>query len=157
MQVRFEGVSKRFGAHAALRAIDLEVRSGECLVLLGPSGCGKTTLLRLLAGLERADEGRIWIGDRVVNDVEPAERDVALLLDAFESALEEAYDRKAPNPIAEHAYRLASAFSRFYAACPVLGAAEEGARGSRLALSKAVLDQLELALDLLGISTPERM
>jgi ABC-type sugar transport system ATPase subunit len=83
MQVRFEGVSKRFGAHAALRAIDLEVRSGECLVLLGPSGCGKTTLLRLLAGLDRADEGRIWIGDRVVNDIDPAERDVAMVFQNY--------------------------------------------------------------------------
>ena len=83
MQVRFEGVSKRFGGHAALRAIDLEVRSGECLVLLGPSGCGKTTLLRLLAGLERADEGRIWLGDRVVNDVDPADRDVAMVFQNY--------------------------------------------------------------------------
>ncbi len=83
MQVRFEGVSKRFGAHAALRAIDLDVRSGECLVLLGPSGCGKTTLLRLLAGLERADQGRIWIGDRMVNDIEPADRDVAMVFQNY--------------------------------------------------------------------------
>ncbi len=83
MRVRFEGVSKRFGAHAALRAIDLEVASGECLVLLGPSGCGKTTLLRLLAGLERPDAGRVWIGDRVVNDVEPADRDVAMVFQHY--------------------------------------------------------------------------
>jgi ABC-type sugar transport system ATPase subunit len=83
VNVRFEGVSKRFGAHAALRAVDLHIESGECLVLLGPSGCGKTTLLRLLAGLERADEGRIWIGDRLVNDVEPAARDVAMVFQNY--------------------------------------------------------------------------
>ncbi len=83
MRVRFEGVSKRFGTHAALRRVDLDVRSGECLVLLGPSGCGKTTMLRLLAGLEQADEGRIWIGERVVNDVEPAARDVAMVFQNY--------------------------------------------------------------------------
>ncbi len=83
MRVRFEGVSKQFGAQAALRAVDLDVASGECLVLLGPSGCGKTTLLRLLAGLERPDSGRIWIGDRVVNDVDPSERDVAMVFQHY--------------------------------------------------------------------------
>ena len=83
MRVRFERVSKRFGAHNALSEIDLEVASGEFLVLLGPSGCGKTTLLRLLAGLDRIDEGRIWIGDRVVNDVAPADRDVAMVFQNY--------------------------------------------------------------------------
>jgi ABC-type sugar transport system ATPase subunit len=83
MRVRFDGVSKRFGAHAALVNVNLEVQAGECLVLLGPSGCGKTTLLRLLAGLERADAGRIWIGDRVVNDIDPAQRDVAMVFQSY--------------------------------------------------------------------------
>lgn len=92
-----------------------------------------------------------------IDIAEPAERDLALTLDAFEAALAEAYDRRAPNPVAEHAYRLAQAFSRFYAACPVLAAAEAPVRASRLALSGAVLRQLEKSLDLLGISTPDRM
>jgi multiple sugar transport system ATP-binding protein len=83
MRVRFEGVSKRFGAHAALRGVDLDVDPGECLVLLGPSGCGKTTLLRLLAGLETADSGRIWIGDRDVSGVEPASRNVAMVFQNY--------------------------------------------------------------------------
>jgi len=83
MRVRFEGVAKRFGAHAALRNVDLDVHAGECLVLLGPSGCGKTTLLRLLAGLERADAGRISIGDRVVDDIDPAARDVAMVFQNY--------------------------------------------------------------------------
>ena len=83
MRVRFESVGKRFGAHAALRDVDLVVEPGECLVLLGPSGCGKTTLLRLLAGLEAPDSGRLFIGDRLVNDVPPAERDVAMVFQNY--------------------------------------------------------------------------
>jgi len=87
---------------------------------------------------------------------EPAERDLALALDAFDHALAEAYDKKAPHFIAEHAYRLAGAFSKFYAACPILSATAP-LRGSRLALAATSLAQLELALNLLGITTPERM
>jgi ABC-type sugar transport system ATPase subunit len=83
MRVRFERVTKRFGAHVAADAIDLEVDAGECLVLLGPSGCGKTTLLRLIAGLERLDSGAIWIGDRRVDGLEPAERDVAMVFQNY--------------------------------------------------------------------------
>ena len=89
--------------------------------------------------------------------VEPAERDLALTLDAFSQATVEAYAKRMPHVIAEHAYRLAQSFSKFYAACPVLVAPDEATRGSRLALSKAALDQLETALNLLGIDTPERM
>jgi arginyl-tRNA synthetase len=87
---------------------------------------------------------------------EGAERDLALALDAFEHALAEAYDKKAPNFIAEHAYRLAGAFSRFYHDCPIMTAAPD-LRCSRLALAGATLAQLEQALSLLGIETPERM
>ena len=88
---------------------------------------------------------------------EAAERDLALTLDAFDQAVSDAYDKRMPHLIAEHAYRLAQTFSKFYAACPVLMAPDAATRASRLALSKAVLDQLVIALDLLGIETPERM
>jgi arginyl-tRNA synthetase len=88
---------------------------------------------------------------------EPAERDLALTLDAFDAATADAYDKRSPNLIAEHAYRLAQSFSKFYAACPILIAPDAAAKGSRLALAAATLHQLETALDLLGIQTPERM
>ena len=91
-----------------------------------------------------------------VSVTEPAERDLVLTLDAFDAALTEAYDKKAPNALAEHAYRLSQAFSKFYAACPILSAAPD-VRASRLTLAATALKQLELALDLLGIATPERM
>jgi arginyl-tRNA synthetase len=101
-----------------------------------------------------ADQG-VTAGPIVI--VEAAERDLALTLDAFSQAVTEAYDKRMPHVIAEHAYRLAQGFSKFYAACPVLIAPDEATRGSRMALSKVALDQLETALTLLGIDTPERM
>ncbi|MGA0608135.1 arginine--tRNA ligase [Phenylobacterium sp. VNQ135] len=106
------------------------------------------SLLRKAAD-EGAEAGRVVVA-------EPAERDLVLTLDAFETALAEAYDKKAPNALAEHAYRLSQAFSKFYAACPILVAAPP-VRASRLTLAAATLKQLELALTLLGIETPERM
>ena len=92
-----------------------------------------------------------------IHIAEPAERELALTLDAFDQALTEAYDRRAPNFVAEHAFRLAQSFSRFYAACPVLQATDEATRGSRLRLAQATLAQLQTALGLLGLDTPDRM
>jgi len=110
--------------------------------------------VRVKSLLRRAADEGATAGPVTV--AEPAERDLVLTLDAFEGALAEAYDRYAPNALAEHAYRLSQAFSKFYAACPILTAAPD-VRGSRLTLAGATLRQLEQALDLLGIATPERM
>jgi arginyl-tRNA synthetase len=110
--------------------------------------------VRVKSLLRKAAEEGAAQGEIVI--AEPAERDLALALDAFDHALAEAYEKKAPHFLAEHAYRLASAFSRFYAACPIL-AAPASVKASRLALAQAMLRQLELALELLGIATPERM
>jgi arginyl-tRNA synthetase len=111
--------------------------------------------VRIKSILRKAAEQKVVSGPIVVG--EPAERDLTLLLDAFEGALSEAYDKKAPNFIAEHAYKLAQTFSKFYAACPILSADDEATRASRLALAETTLKQLELALNLLGIEAPERM
>ncbi len=110
--------------------------------------------VRVKSLLRRANDEGVAPGPVAVT--EPAERDLVLTLDAFDTALVEAYERYAPNAVAEHAYRLSQAFSRFYAACPILQA-EPAVRASRLTLAQATLRQLELALDLLGIAVPERM
>jgi len=82
-QVVFDGVTKRFGDVVAVDHLDLTVADGELLVLLGPSGCGKTTALRTVAGLEEIDEGSLTIDDRVVNDVEAKDRDVAMVFQSY--------------------------------------------------------------------------
>jgi multiple sugar transport system ATP-binding protein len=82
-EVRFEGVHKLFGAEVAVEDLNLDVAAGEFMVLVGPSGCGKTTTLRMLAGLERPSYGRILIGDRVVNNVSPRFRDVAMVFQSY--------------------------------------------------------------------------
>src|SRR5258708_37265773 len=81
--VGMEHVTRRHGDVAVVRALTIQVRDREFMVLLGPSGSGKTTTLRLVAGLEPVSEGRIMIGERVVNDVPPRGRDVAMV---FQSA-----------------------------------------------------------------------
>lgn len=111
--------------------------------------------VRMKSILRKADEQGIAAGAIVV--AEAAEREVVLLLDAFDGALREAYLKRAPNLVADHTYRLAQAFSKFYAACPVLGADEAAVKASRLRLVSLVLRQLELGLDLMGLQAPEKM
>jgi len=82
-EVRFEHVTRRFGNVVAVNDLSLEVANKEFLVLVGPSGCGKSTMLRLLSGLEELDEGYIFIGDRMVNDVPPRDRDVAMVFQSY--------------------------------------------------------------------------
>jgi len=81
--LQLASVSKRFGAVTAVHGLDLDVRSGEFIVLLGPSGAGKTTTLRLVAGLERPDLGRVSIGGRDVTSVAPALRDVTFVFQQY--------------------------------------------------------------------------
>jgi mannitol 2-dehydrogenase len=83
-QILLDRVTKVYAnGYQALYGLDLTVADGEFVVLVGPSGCGKTTTLRIVAGLERATEGSVWIGDRVVNDVSPKDRDVAMVFQNY--------------------------------------------------------------------------
>jgi multiple sugar transport system ATP-binding protein len=82
--VRFEHVYKRYGDRVeVIRDLNLEIRDQEFLVLVGPSGCGKSTALRMIAGLEEITEGDLYIGDRVVNDVAPKDRDIAMVFQNY--------------------------------------------------------------------------
>ncbi len=81
--VTYDHVFKRFGDMVAVNDMDIQIEDKEFLVLVGPSGCGKTTALRLLAGLEEISEGQIRIEDRVVNDVAPKDRDIAMVFQSY--------------------------------------------------------------------------
>ena len=82
-KVVLENITKKFGDVVAVNDLSLEVEDKEFLVLLGPSGCGKTTALRCIAGLETPDKGNIRIGDRLVNDLPPKDRDIAMVFQSY--------------------------------------------------------------------------
>ncbi|PIB95535.1 arginine--tRNA ligase [Caulobacter sp. X] len=160
---QFEDTAHKVGV-AALKFADLQNFRGTSYVFdldRFTSFEGKTgpyllyQSVRIKSVLRKAAEAGAAAGEIIIG--EQAERDLAMLLDAFEGALQEAYDKKAPNFVAEHAYKLAQSFSKFYAACPIMSADSDALRASRLALAETTLRQLELALDLLGIEAPERM
>ncbi len=83
MEVRLERINKRFGAVQILKDIDLVFPSRKFVTLLGPSGCGKTTLLRMIAGLEDITAGKIWFGERVVNELAPRDRNIAMVFQSY--------------------------------------------------------------------------
>lgn len=81
--ISLKKVSKRWGDFVGVHEFDLDIADKEFLVLLGPSGCGKTTTMRMIAGLENATSGEIWIGDRMVNKLEPKDRDIAMVFQSY--------------------------------------------------------------------------
>ncbi len=82
-ELTVEGLVKRFGSVAAVDGVSFRVPSGRILVLLGPSGCGKTTILRCIAGLERLDEGRVFLDGREITHLPPEERDIGLVFQHY--------------------------------------------------------------------------
>src|ERR1700759_1960068 len=81
--VEIKGVRKAYGATPVIHGVDVDIRDGEFCVLVGPSGCGKSTLLRMIAGLENISGGEISIGGRVVNQMHPKERDIAMVFQNY--------------------------------------------------------------------------
>ncbi|MBV9539444.1 MAG: ATP-binding cassette domain-containing protein, partial [Acidisphaera sp.] len=81
--VSIREVRKAFGSTPVLHGVNVEVEDGEFVILVGPSGCGKSTLLRMIAGLENITRGEIAIGGRVVNNVAPKERDIAMVFQNY--------------------------------------------------------------------------
>ena len=81
--VTFDQVSKRYGDTTAVDDLNLAIEDGEFMVLLGPSGCGKTTALRMIAGLEDISDGKLLLGDEVVNDVDPSRRDISMVFQSY--------------------------------------------------------------------------
>jgi multiple sugar transport system ATP-binding protein len=81
--VSYDHVWKKFGDFTALNDLNIQIEDKEFLVLVGPSGCGKTTALRCLAGLEEVTDGRVLIGDKVVNDIPPKDRDIAMVFQSY--------------------------------------------------------------------------
>ncbi len=82
-EVSLRGVKKSFGKVEVVHGVDCDIADGEFIVILGPSGCGKSTVLRMIAGLEVITEGEISIGGKVVNRLEPAQRDIAMVFQNY--------------------------------------------------------------------------
>jgi multiple sugar transport system ATP-binding protein len=82
-QVALRKIVKMFDKTPAVQGIDLDIADREFIVLVGPSGCGKSTTLRMVAGLEEATSGEIYIGDQLVNDVPPKDRDIAMVFQNY--------------------------------------------------------------------------
>jgi len=81
--IRFDKIGKSFGETEVIKNLSFDVNDGEFMVFVGPSGCGKSTVLRMIAGLETITSGQLWIGDRVVNNVHPKDRDIAMVFQSY--------------------------------------------------------------------------
>lgn len=79
----FSHVQKAYGSNVVINDLNLEIQKGERLILLGPSGCGKTTTLRMIAGFEEITKGELYMDGRVVNDIAPGERNIAMVFQSY--------------------------------------------------------------------------
>ncbi len=147
-QVRFEHVTKRFGKVTAIDDLSMTVEDGEFLVLLGPSGCGKTTALRTIAGLEDVTEGEVWIGDDIVNDVPPKDRDIAMVFQSYALYPHLTVRKNIEFPLRQRSYDKAERTKRVEEAAASLGLTDllarkpgqlSGGQRQRVALARAIV------------------
>src|ERR1700684_563954 len=82
-EVQIRKVRKSYGDVSIIQGVDIEIPDGQFVVLVGPSGCGKSTLLRMIAGLAEVNDGEIWVGSRIVNNVPAKDRDVAMVFQNY--------------------------------------------------------------------------
>ena len=104
--VTFDAVSKRYGEVTAVDDLNLTIDDGEFMVLLGPSGCGKTTALRMIAGLEDISDGKLSIGDEVVNDVDPSRRDISMVFQSYALYPHMTVQRNIESPLLVRSYEV---------------------------------------------------
>ncbi|MEM9583691.1 MAG: ABC transporter ATP-binding protein [Pseudomonadota bacterium] len=154
-EIKLKNINKRWGSFVGVKDFDLTIPDKEFLVLLGPSGCGKTTTMRMIAGLEDPTEGEIWIGDRMVNEVEPKDRDISMVFQSYglypnmtvyENIRFPLKVRKVPE--AEHHDRVmrASAMVELDDFLQRKPAALSGGQRQRVALARAIVRKAEVFL-----------
>ena len=156
--VTFDEVTKRFGDTIAVENMSLEVADGEFMVLLGPSGCGKSTALRMIAGLEEVSDGMLSIGNRVVNNIPPRERDIAMVFQSYALYPHMSVRKNIESPlVANRANRLPAGerSERIDEAAEVLGLTDyldrkpgelSGGQRQRVALARAIVRRPEVFL-----------
>jgi multiple sugar transport system ATP-binding protein len=149
--ITYDRITKRYpDGTLAVAELDLEIRDGEFLVLVGPSGCGKTTALRMAAGLEEISDGRLLVGDRVVNNVHPAERDIAMVFQNYALYPHMTVRENMAFPLNCAGVPKAEATSRVERAAEALGLTEylhrkpkalSGGQRQRVAMGRAIVRQ----------------
>jgi multiple sugar transport system ATP-binding protein len=142
------GVAKRYGDFSALQNIDIDIAPGEFLVLLGPSGCGKSTLLKIIAGLEDASDGEIYINGRLANYLPPKERDVAMVFQNYALYPHMTVETNIGFPLAMRRHKKAAVAERVRDVAALVGLTEHlskypdqlsGGQRQRVALGRAII------------------
>ena len=82
-KISFKNINKSFGNNKVINNFNVEINSGEFIVLVGPSGCGKSTLLRMISGLETIDKGEILLNDKLINNLIPSKREIAMVFQSY--------------------------------------------------------------------------